>query len=233
MRLAGLGTNFDDSGEPESTIIQVRVSHREDWLQRVRFTAAQPASWLRHARTLRQAAHDLWASGNEHERNPGSELGTTVLVHWSSPDSIPIETGGSTRDVCFMLFGFALENLAKGIIVCRDPRVVTRGGLRKWHGSGHDLPRLFDRAAISISGDERELLTEIARTTEWKGRYPVAMDFDKVGGQDRVFGHTVVSNVWPADQYNTLCSIFERAKSTLVEALQHAPPLPENYVFES
>jgi hypothetical protein len=31
-----------------------------DWLQRVRLTAAEATSWLQTARTLRQAAEDLW-----------------------------------------------------------------------------------------------------------------------------------------------------------------------------
>ena len=33
-----------------------------------------------------------------------------------------------------MAFGFALENLAKGIIVCRDPSLVSRDRLKRWHG---------------------------------------------------------------------------------------------------
>jgi hypothetical protein len=57
----------------------------EAWLQRVRYTAAEPTSWLMHARALRQAAEDLWNAGNAHDREPGSELGTTVLAKWTSP----------------------------------------------------------------------------------------------------------------------------------------------------
>ena len=112
------------------------TNNNEEWLQRVRYTAAEPTSWLSHARTLRQAAEDLWLSGNVHARNPGSELGATVLAKWTSPDFVPPETGGSTRDICFMVFGFALENLAKGIIVCRDPSLVSRARLKSWHDAG-------------------------------------------------------------------------------------------------
>src|SRR3989442_1292005 len=56
------------------------------WLQRVRYAAAEPTSWLLHATTLRQAAHDLWTAGNAHTREPGSELGATVLVQWAADD---------------------------------------------------------------------------------------------------------------------------------------------------
>jgi len=100
------------------------TTNNEHWLQRVRYTAAEPTAWLSHARTLRQAAEDLWRSGNAHSRNPGSELGATVLANWTSSGFVSPETGGSTCDVCFMVFGFALENLAKGIIVYERAKAI-------------------------------------------------------------------------------------------------------------
>ena len=203
----------------------------DSWLQRVRYTAAQPTSWLWHARALRQAAEDLWAAGNAHDRAPGSEIGTTVLVQWTSPDFARPDTGGSTSEVCFMLFGFSLENLAKGIIICRDPKLVSRSGLKKWHGKGHDLSALFDLAAIQVTKEQRDLLNRISRITEWKGRYPVAMDFYKVGIQDRIIGHTVVSNIWPVEDYSGLCTLYELAKTTLSEMIKDVPPLPFDYNF--
>ena len=157
------------------------TSSNELWLQRVRYAAAEPTSWLGHARTLRQAAEDLWVAGNVHSRNPGSELGSAVLAHWTDPGFAPPATGGGTRDVCFMVLGFALENLAKGIIVCRDPSLVSRARLTSWHGKGHDLVVLFERAAIAVSTEEHQTLERTTRITEWKGRYPVAMSFYDVG----------------------------------------------------
>lgn len=204
----------------------------ENWLQRVRHTAAEPTSWLHHARTLRQAAEDLWLSGNAHQRNPGSELGTTVLTNWTSPGFVPPETGGSTCDVCFMVFGFALENLAKGIIVCRDPRLVSRARLKSWHGGGHDLLALFTRAGIAVSTDEQQTLERVARTAEWRGRYPVAMSFYDVGVQDRIIGHIAVSNVWPADEFARLVQLYERAKAVLIKTMESVPPLPADHKFE-
>ncbi len=204
----------------------------DPWLQRVRYTAAEPTSWLLHAKTLRQAAEDLWTAGNTHEREPGSELGATVLVSWTGPDFVPLNTGGSTRDVCFMVFGFALENLVKGILVCRDPTLVSKRRLRKWHGNGHDLSALFDLAAISVSEVERQLLARTTRITEWKGRYPVAMNFDEVGTQDRIVGHIAVSDVWPADNYTHLSNLYERAKTILLETMKDVPPLSPDYNFD-
>lgn len=128
-----------------------------------------------------------------------------------------------------MVFGFALENLAKGIIVCRDPTVVGKKRLSKWHGNGHDLVALFERAAISVSDEEQQVLLRTTRITEWKGRYPVAMNFDQVGGQDRIIGHTAVSNVWPADDFSHLCVLYERARQSLVKTMEEVPALPADY----
>jgi hypothetical protein len=130
-----------------------------------------------------------------------------------------------------MVFGFALENLAKGIIVCRDPTVVGKKRLSKWHGKGHDLVALFDRAAIAVSDGERQVLLRTTRITEWKGRYPVAMNFDQVGGQDRLIGYVAVSNVWPADDFGLLCVLYERAKQILVKTMEEVPSLPADYDF--
>jgi hypothetical protein len=131
-----------------------------------------------------------------------------------------------------MVFGFALENLAKGIIVCRDPTLVSKDRLRKWHGNGHDLAALFSRAAISVSEQEHQLLERTTRITEWKGRYPVAMNFDEVGAQDRIIGHIAVSNVWPADDYTLLRQLYERAKVILLETMKNVPPLPADFNFQ-
>ena len=204
----------------------------ESWLQQIRYTAAEPTSWWLHARTLRQAAEDLWIAGNAHDRDPGSELGATVLGGWTSPDFVPPDTGGSTCEVCFMVFGFALENLAKGLIVCRDPSLVSKDRLKSWHGHGHNLATLFRRAAISVSEQERQLLDRTTRIAEWKGRYPVAMNFDEVGAQDRVIGYTAVSNVWPADDYTMLCQLYERAKAALVDTMGNIPSLPADFNFQ-
>jgi hypothetical protein len=207
------------------------TDQREPWYQRVRHTAAAPTAWLRLAQILRQAAEDLWIAGNAHDEAPGSELGSTVLTHWKDPDATLPKTGGSTSDVCFMLFGFALENLAKGIIVCRDPTLVSRQSLEKWHGKGHNLAALLDWAKIEVTEDQRTLLDRTTRLTVWKGRYPVPMDFYRAGLEDPMVGYLAVTNVWPLDDYEGLSALYDKVKAVLIQTMQEVPPLPEDYQF--
>ena len=204
------------------------TDNNELWLQRVRYTAAEPTSWLNHARTLRQAAEDLWVAGNYHDCNPGTELGSTVLTSWQSPEYLHEDTGGSTGDVCFMLFGFALENLTKAIIVCCDPNKVKAN---KWLGRGHDLVKLFDLSELPVTDLERDLLQRVTRIIEWKGRYPVPLDFNEVGAQDRVIGYLAISNIWPADDYKLLCQLYEKTKAVLLETIKSIPPIPSDFDF--
>lgn len=204
----------------------------ESWLQRIRLSAANPLGWIIHARTLRQAAEDLWHAGNEHERSPGSELGSTVLYAGRNPDFSPPETGGSTSDVCFMLFGFALENLAKGIIVCRDPSRVTKSGFKGWGKKGHKLVELFELAEIPLDESERSLLGRVTRLTEWKGRYPLPMTFDNVTLHEPLLGYIAIGESWPPADYKALCELYDKSKKAFNEATLAVPTLPEAYKFE-
>jgi len=130
-----------------------------------------------------------------------------------------------------MLFGFALENLAKGIIVCRDPKLVSSSRLKRWHGHGHDLAGLFQQAKIAVSEGERMLLDRTTRVTAWKGRYPVAMDFDEVSVHDPVAGYLAIGESWPEDDYKLLSGLYDRAKGILQQTMQEVPPLPADYDF--
>jgi hypothetical protein len=127
-----------------------------------------------------------------------------------------------------MLFGFALENLAKGIIVGRDPKVVTR---RKWLVKEHDIAKLFAKANIPLTGDECELLDRTSRLTIWKGRYPIPLEFDQVDPRDRVLGHLVIESRWPLDDYNGLVALYDKAKALLKQIEHETPLLPEDYDF--
>jgi hypothetical protein len=130
-----------------------------------------------------------------------------------------------------MLFGYSLENLSKGIIFCRDPRLVTSSRLQRLDEGGHGLVYLFDKARIELTDKEREVLDRTTRMTVWRGRYPVPLRFDTAGPQDPMLGYVAVSGIWPEHEYNELCALYDRAKAELVDTMQTHTPLPENYDF--
>jgi hypothetical protein len=102
----------------------------------------------------------------------------------------------SSADVIFgkvgahLLYGFAFENLLKGIIIAKYPAigdpckwgitededkalVKLRGGDPKW--ATHDMRRLVELADISIRESDLRLLWMFEGLVTWSGRYPTAL----------------------------------------------------------
>lgn len=76
-----------------------------------------------------------------------------------------------------MLWGYGLENLAKSIIVCKDPGVIkekNRQVSTPWGKEhGHQLVWLMEAAGVILTNDQRELLNFMTKVTVWGGRYPI------------------------------------------------------------
>jgi hypothetical protein len=120
-----------------------------------------------------------------------------------------------------MLYGFALENLVKGVIVCREPDLVTKDGLRNWPGQSHDLARLFERAEVSVTEEERAALEIVSQLIEWSGRYPTPMRFAEHGRKSG----------WPPSVYARLRDLFAKAKAEITKTMAEIPPLPAGHNF--
>ena len=78
----------------------------------------------------------------------------------------------------YLLTGYALECLFKGIIICKGYQCVdAKRGIKF---KGHNLVDLAKEAGI-ITGTyaEKYMLEELTRQTTWKGRYPTAIKWDK------------------------------------------------------
>jgi hypothetical protein len=128
--------------------------------------------------------------------------------------------------------GFALENPAKGIIVCHDPSRVTKTGFKGWANKGHKLIELFELAKIPLDEDERRLLGSVTRLTEWKGCYPLPVSFNKVTLHEPLLGYIALSESWPEDDYNALRALYNKAKAAFNESTLAVPPLPDHHQFE-
>jgi hypothetical protein len=76
----------------------------------------------------------------------------------------------------FLLAGLSLENLAKGILIGRNPNIVSNGklNLKMLAGSsnGHHLPNLAGQVGILLSEEERNILPRLKECIVW-GKYPI------------------------------------------------------------
>jgi len=116
-----------------------------------------------------------------------------------------------------MLYGLALENLVKGLLVAQGVDATSTGKFNK-KLKGHDLPRLFDDACVPMTPEDLRLLEQLYLTIE-SGKYPV--------GLKPARSPLIVKSgfVYPRDLHH-----IERLLQTLDRSLRDAQPdeaLPE------
>jgi hypothetical protein len=133
-----------------------------------------PWDWLKKAQLLRDASNQLFvrfekdrlAYDERFEQNPSFDL--------VSPDD----------SVFIMLFGFAIENLLKGLYVgtlknAKRPRTLNELGVSR-HGLAVIAKQVEAALGEQFSESEMKLLTDLEQTIVWRGRYPSPVDADSL-----------------------------------------------------
>jgi hypothetical protein len=76
-----------------------------------------------------------------------------------------------------LLAGLALENLTKGILIGRNPSIVSSVNLDLKllvnTKGGHDLSKLAQQAAPNLSPNEMDLVERLVVFVVWAGKYPI------------------------------------------------------------
>lgn len=121
----------------------------------------EPGAWRSTALELKHAADavaEQWARDRDPRARP-------------NPSRVPPNLGPAYM----LLAAFAIENLAKGILIGRDPSRFPltsgkQGGLKT-----HDLMDLFSKVGGTWTGQERTLVKRLSTFAEWSGRYPIPL----------------------------------------------------------
>lgn len=71
----------------------------------------------------------------------------------------------------YLLYGYALENLFKGIVVANNPALISDTKLSS-ELTRHDLSFLAEKAHVSLSPGERKTCDRLTAIVVWAGRYP-------------------------------------------------------------
>jgi hypothetical protein len=77
-----------------------------------------------------------------------------------------------------MAVAYALENLLKGLIIANQPDLISEEKLDKTIKL-HDLVKLSDRAGLTLSAEEEQVLQMLSEIAVWSGRYPAAATFER------------------------------------------------------
>lgn len=86
--------------------------------------------------------------------------------------------------VYFLLMGYSIENLLKGILLSQKPELFHPKKMKGFNH--HDLKMLCDEVGLELQVDEKEWLTKLTAYIEWQGKYPIPLRRDK--DKDRTRG---------------------------------------------
>lgn len=140
-----------------------------------------PGSWLDHADELRDAAEVLWndrSNGLRVEADPVVEIEEVRegnLISEVPRVSSQVSKFYAVSRPYLLLAGFAIENLAKGILVAGNPALITDGTLRP-EIKTHKLIQLLDKIdSVEVSEAERKFCSVASSALPYWGRYPIPL----------------------------------------------------------
>lgn len=87
--------------------------------------------------------------------------------------------------VYFLLMGYSIENLLKGILLNQKPELFQPSKRMKGFGH-HKLTRLCDEVGVELQSDEKKWLMKLTEYIEWQGKYPIPLKRDN--DKDRTRG---------------------------------------------
>jgi len=91
-----------------------------------------------------------------------------VPIRYPHPDVLP----------AFSIYGSALENAFKGIMVSKDKKLISATRLSK-SLEGHNLIKLAHSAGVSLSPKEEYVLHWVTEVLIWKARYSTPLDIER------------------------------------------------------
>jgi hypothetical protein len=133
-----------------------------------------PWDWLKKAQLLRDASNQIFVRFENDQLAHDERFERELSFDLDAPDD----------SVLMMLFGFAIENLLKGLYVstlknAKRPRTLDELGVSR-HGLAVIAKKVEAALGEQFSESEIKLLTDLEQTIVWRGRYPSPVDADRL-----------------------------------------------------
>jgi hypothetical protein len=190
--------------------------------QRIDQVHREPLAWLRTAGRQKRAA-DLVGSAFQGEAQAWLKL----AAFDPGQDDPETRTGAfELGPTAMMLIGYAIEVLAKGIIVARgagldDIRRITRQHIDR---------SLLDEAAVALEGGEPFLVERLHHWVLWSGRYPAPnpRDGERYAVSASEGGLLSHPGAISTDDYRQACELYERMHDVLMSLIaEQKEPEPQ------
>jgi hypothetical protein len=182
----------------------------EDVRRRIEAIQREPRAWLQEAERLIDAA-DLVGSRFQ------SELQQIFALSPAFPEGVQVDLARLGAPA-LLLIGYAIEVLAKGLIVADDPEAGNVGS--KWM-TKHVSAELLEAAGVQLGPGEPALVEKLYHCVKWMGRYPTPTpldghEFDKAqaAAGHWMFGPGAIGT----NDYLKARELFDRMKASLEAA---------------
>ena len=177
--------------------------------ERIDAVHREPRSWLAAADRQKRAA-DLVGSTFQTEAQAWLKLS---LFRPEYDDREAQSAAFALGPTAMMLIGYAIEVLAKGIIVARG---ATPEDIRRITKQHIDLP-LLEEAAVPLEGGEPFLVEKLYHWVRWSGRYPAPTpsDGERYAETASSGGPLTHPGAISTDDYRQACDLFDRMRDTL------------------
>lgn len=112
--------------------------------------------------------------------------------------------------IYFFLLGLAIENLAKGILVGRNPKYFYEN-----KNITHDIQDYVNACGIHFDIKKKKLLVELSVFVKWKGRYPTPKKLKDWKLKDGLYGANSAPGTISPEDKGELEEIYSTLNSTL------------------
>lgn len=168
-----------------------------------------PWDWLKKAQLLRDASNQLFVRFENDQLAHDERFERELSFDLDAPDD----------SVLMMLFGFAIENLLKGLYVstlknAKRPRTLDELGVSR-HGLAVIAKKVEAALGEQFSESEIKLLTDLEQTIVWRGRYPSPVDADRLisTSSDTLFSAPSFQN---PEHHFAASKLYDRLEALLI-----------------
>jgi hypothetical protein len=149
------------------TVVRNRALDHLD--ETFRHRLRSPIPWINIAEVLRRDGDILWRRYRRAARRLAKDSESRRLFGHSKRWDL------HSHYAAMMLWGFAIENLLKSIIIAREGDSSSGDRLPK-HLGDHDVGRLLNRSGVLLTDADRRVADRLHEAVIWGGRYPIPKD---------------------------------------------------------
>ena len=174
------------------------------WREQFEWKADAPGSWVLQARRLKRAADTVFNAHSSDLQRLQAGADPLHLEH--------LESSGPAS----LLYGLALENLLKALVIESTGSRIVKWKLLPWRGTGHGLVELAREANVPLIEVEIDLMSRLTCYVEWAGRYPIPKAVSQMAIKQRNISPKVLPLPLQVGELSSLNDLYKRLEDSVL-----------------